>query len=49
MKNGERVNVCCMQQVRWKGQGARFGVFQDERINCSGQEMLQDLEGLESW
>ena len=25
-----RVNVCCMQEVRWKGQGARF-------VGTSGQ------------
>ena len=24
-------------------------VLRDEGINCGGQEMMQDLEGLESW
>ena len=26
-----------------------FGVLQDKGINCGGEEMMQDLEGLEFW
>ena len=43
--------MCCMQEVRWKGHGARFvsSLLGDEGLNCNGQEMIQDLEGLEFW
>ena len=44
-----RVDVCCMQKVRWKGQGARLVGTLIEGINCGGQEMVQDFEGLEFW
>ena len=44
-----KVDVCCIQEVRWKGQGARFVVLRDKGIKCGGQEMMQDLEGLEFW
>ena len=44
-----KVNVGCIQEVRWKGQGAILWVLRDEGINCGGQEMMQDSDGLEFW
>ena len=44
-----KVDLCCIQEVGWKGQGASLGVLRDEGVNCGGQEMLQDSEGLEFW
>ena len=44
-----RVDVCCMQEARWKGQGARFVVLWAKGINCGGQEIMQDLKVLKFW
>ena len=46
VKNQGRVDVCCLQKVRWKGQGAHFVGLRDEDINCGCQEITQDLKGL---
>ena len=44
-----RVNVCCMQEVRCKGNELVLWILRDKGVNYVGQEMMQDLEGLESW
>ena len=36
-----KVDVCCIQEVKWKGQLVLW-VLWDEGINCGGQEMMQD-------
>ena len=41
--------MCCMQEVGWKGKGPHFVSTSGQGINCGGQEMMQDLEGLEFW
>ena len=44
-----RVDMSCMQVVRWEGHGGVLWVLRDKVINCRGQEMMLDLKGLESW
>ena len=42
----KRVDVCCMQEVIWKDQGARFVGTSGRRYS---QKVMLDLEGLEFW
>ena len=44
-----KVNVCCIQKVRWKGQGARFVGTLGQRYKLWWSGMMQDSEGLEFW
>ena len=43
-----RVDVCCIQKDE-KAKELVLWLLQDKGINCSGEEMMQDLEGLEFW
>ena len=39
-----QVDVCCLQEVRWKGEGARFFVSREEGTNYGGVEIMIRLE-----
>ena len=41
----------CVASRKYDGKAKKLvlWVLRDEGINCGGQEMMQDLEGLEFW
>ena len=44
-----KVDVCCLQEVRWRGEGGRFLASREEGTNCGGVEMMIKLEVWVYW
>ena len=44
-----KVNVCCLQEVRWRGEGARFIGVKGRSTNCGGAEMMTKPEAWVYW
>ena len=45
-----RMDVCCLQEVRWRGQGAQFMGVKDSNISCGGlQGIVMIWEVWEFW
>ena len=44
-----KVDVCCSQEVRWRGEGARFLASREEGTNYGGVEMMIKLEVWVYW
>ena len=37
------IDLCCLQEVRWRGQGARILGMKRRNISCGGLEKKIDL------
>ena len=47
-----KVDVCCLQEVRWRGEKARFTVLSMSReggTSCGGAEMMTKLQAWVYW